>query len=92
MVLLGLGNASPSVFAVDYRFGGLTVGMAGEWKQDAQIELDGSAGGLTIIVPRSVRVEGVPDLEPIVGTDPERTPTLFFAAGTDFKKIKVQRR
>ena len=92
MVLLGLGNASPSVFTVDYRFGGLTVDMTGEWQQNAQIELDGSAGGLTIIVPRSVRVEGVPDLEPVAGTDPETTPTLFFAAGTDFEDIRVQRR
>ena len=92
MVLQKVGNASPAVLDVNYRFGGFTINMAGEWKHDAQIELEGMAGGATIIVPRSVRVEGVPDLAPAVGTDPETTPTLFFAPGTNFKDIKVRRR
>ena len=92
IVLQKVGNASPAVLDVDYRFGGFTFDMSGDWKQNAQIELEGTAGGGAIIIPQSVRVEGVPDLAPAVGTDAETTPTLFLAPGTNFKDITVKRR
>lgn len=77
---------------LDYRFGGLALDMTGDWKQNAQIEIEGVAGGVTVILPRSVRVDGVPDLAPAVGPDAETAPTLFFAPGTNFKDITVRRR
>ena len=60
-------------------------------KQDAQIELGGMAGGGNVILSRSVRVHGVPDLAPAVGADAETAPTLFFAPDTNFKDINVRR-
>lgn len=92
LVLHEIGNASPAVLDLDYRFGGLALDMTGDWKQNAQIEIEGVAGGVTVILPRSVRVDGVPDLAPAVGPDAETAPTLFFAPGTNFKDITVRRR
>jgi hypothetical protein len=63
----GLGHASPAVLDVDYSMGGLTFDMGGEWKRNAQIDLDGRAVSVTFIIPRSVRLECVPDLEPRAG-------------------------
>ena len=91
LVLHEVGNASPAVLDVSYRFGGFTLDMTGDWKQDAQIELGGTAGGGKVILPRSVRADGVPDLAPAVGVDAETAPTLFFAPGTNFKDITVRR-
>jgi hypothetical protein len=88
----GIGNASPAVLDVDYSMGGLTFDMSGEWKRNAQIDLDGRAGGVTIVVPRSVRVEGVPELEPTAVASPETAPTLFFEPGTNFDDVNVKRR
>lgn len=92
IVLHEAGNASPEVLAVEYRFSGITLDLTGEWKRDARIELGGMAAGVTVLVPRSVRVEGVPDFEPTVGAAPETAVTLFFAPGADFDDISVQRR
>ena len=91
VVFHGVGNASPGMLNADYKFAGLTVDMSGDWKQDSQIDLKGMASGVTVIVPRSVGVEGVPDLAPAVGSHPETNPTLFFAPGTDFEDISVRR-
>jgi hypothetical protein len=92
IVLQKLGNASPAVLDVNYRFAGGLFDMTGDWKQDAQIELDGTAGGVTVILPKSVRIEGVPDLAPVAGADSETMPTLLFVPGTNFKDITVRRR
>jgi hypothetical protein len=88
----GIGNASPAVLEVEYSMGGLTFDMGGEWRRNAQIDLGGRAGGVTIVIPRSVRVEGVPDLEPTAGASPEAAPTLFFEPGTNFEDVNVKRR
>jgi len=88
----GVGNASPAVLDVDYSMGGLTFDMTGDWKRNAQIDLEGMAGGVTVILPGSVRVEGVPDLAPAMEAHPETAPTLSFSQGTNFEDITVKRR
>jgi hypothetical protein len=92
IVLQGVGNASPAFLDVNYQFGGGLLDLSGEWRTNVQIDLDGRAGGVTVIVPKSVLVEGVPDMVPGSGGNPETTPTLFFAPGTNFDEVTVQRR
>nr|NIM00566.1 hypothetical protein [Acidobacteriota bacterium]NIM62473.1 hypothetical protein [Acidobacteriota bacterium]NIO59031.1 hypothetical protein [Acidobacteriota bacterium]NIQ29296.1 hypothetical protein [Acidobacteriota bacterium]NIQ86439.1 hypothetical protein [Acidobacteriota bacterium] len=92
VLLHELGNASPALLEVEYRFGGLTVDMTGDWRDNARVELEGSASGVTVLVPRSVRVAGVPDMQPAAAVLPETAPTLFFAPGADFDGISVERR
>lgn len=91
MSLHEIGNASPAEIEVDYRFGGFMFDMTGDWRNDAQISLNGTASGVTVLLPRSLRVEGVPDLEPVQVANPETSPTLFFAPGTNFKDVEFQR-
>ena len=88
----GVGNASPALLDVDYSMGGLTFDMSGEWKRNAQIDLEGRAGGVTVLLPASVRAEGVPDLAPAAEAHPETAPTLFFSPGTNFEDVTVKRR
>ena len=92
MVLLEVGNASPAVLDVNYRFGGLTLDMTGDWRQDSHIKLEGRAGGATVLVPRSVHVEGAPDFDPGIGAGSETAPTLYFAPGTNFDDVTLRRR
>ena len=92
LVFAGLGNASPAELEVEYRMGGFTFDMTGEWKRDAQIRFEGASGGGAVIIPTSVRVEGVPDLAPGATTHTETTPTLFFAPGINFDEVTVKRR
>jgi len=92
IVLQGVGHASPAVLEVDYKFGGGLLDLTGDWKRDAQIDMQGKTGGVTVILPDSVLVKGVPDELLTTGSNPETTPTLFFAPGTDFEEVTVRRR
>ena len=86
-MISGLGNASPAELKLDYRFGGVNIDMTGEWKRDALITMEGMASGVKLTLPRSVRVEGVPDLTG--SPSGEGVPTLTFAPGIDWDDITV---
>jgi hypothetical protein len=86
-VITGLGNASPAELNLDYRFGGFNIEMTGAWKRDALITMTGTTSGVSLTLPRSVRVEGVPDL--LESSAGEGAPTLTFAEGVNWKDVEV---
>jgi hypothetical protein len=88
----GLGNASPATLDIGNRFGGLTVDLSGEWKNDATISIEGQAGGATLLIPSTVSVVGGPDTAADVADLVEGAPVLTFAPGTNFKDVTVHRR
>jgi hypothetical protein len=54
----GLGNASPAVLDVNCSMGGAEVDLTGQWLNDCAARLSIRMGGMAVIVPDDVKVEG----------------------------------
>lgn len=54
----GLGNASPRVLGVRCRMGGAQIDLSGAWRNDCDGRLAVRMGGMAVIVPDDVVVEG----------------------------------
>ncbi len=52
-----LGNASPSVLSVKCRMGGADVDLRGDWRNDCDAMVSIRMGGLSVGLPRNMRVE-----------------------------------
>jgi len=53
-----LGNASPALLSLDCRMGGVQLDLRGDWRNDADVKVDVSMGGVAVVVPRDVDVTG----------------------------------
>ncbi|MBD3220273.1 hypothetical protein GF314_03445 [bacterium] len=92
----GLGNASPSILRIDCSMGGGEVDLSGAWLQDAAVDISVNMGGMAVIVPADLVVEGTavkgasPDLQP---ADPEvPVPTLRMTIDQSMGEVEVVRR
>ncbi len=56
-----LGNASPRTIDVATSMGGAELDLRGLWRQDCDLNLDASMGGMEVRLPDGVRVEGIAD-------------------------------
>jgi hypothetical protein len=85
-----LGNASPRRLDVSYRMGGIDMDLGGRWLADAEISIDGGAGGGVLHLPSGVILEGL-DLGGIEApTVPELTPpTLRFSVSTGMGRLEL---
>ena len=55
-----LGNASPAVLDVNCSMGGANVDLTGQWRNDCAARLAIRMGGMAVVVPEDVQVEGAP--------------------------------
>lgn len=55
----GIGNASPRVMGVRCSMGGAEIGLNGNWLNDCDAHISVKMGGMAVIVPDDVIVEGV---------------------------------
>ncbi len=89
----GLGNASPAVLDVDCRMGGAQVDLSGQWRNDCSARLSIRMGGMAVVVPDDVRVEGAP----VAGNEHLRTesevpvPTITMSLTQSMGEIEVVR-
>jgi hypothetical protein len=56
-----LGNASPRTISVATSMGGANLDLRGMWRQDCDLRLESSMGGMEVRLPEGVRVEGLAD-------------------------------
>ena len=95
----GLGNASPRVLTVDCQMGGADIDLRGDWLRDCDISLAVRMGGMAVIVPDEVEVEGVPGSLP-GGEEPElrradrelSPPLLRFSLSQSMGEIEITHR
>jgi len=91
-----LGNASPSFLAVECRMGGGEIDLRGQWLNSADVMLEVSMGGMAVLVPDHMPVNGYDLLEqarPLSGGDPEvPTPELNISVDQSMGEIEIIRR
>ena len=75
-----IGNASPRHLEIDTSMAGAMLDLRGDWRNDSDIEIQTSMGGVNVRLPRDVHLVGVPgrlgSATPSDETDPR--PTLRF--------------
>ena len=92
-----LGNASPRRVDVDCSMGGAELDLRGLWRQDSDLKLSSSMGGIEVRLPEGVRVEGLEDAGPDSATTLQRAdvevplPVLRFEASSSMGGIEVER-
>jgi hypothetical protein len=89
-----LGNASPRLIDVTCSMGGAELDLRGPWRQDCDLRLDASMGGMEVRLPDGVRVEGVadPDSAGALRREAEvALPVLRFASKASLGEIEVYR-
>lgn len=92
-----LGNASPRHVDVNCSMGGADLDLRGLWRQDCDLKLTSSMGGMGVRLPEGVRVEGLgnADADSVVTlqrADVETPlPVLRFEASTSMGGIEVER-
>ncbi len=86
-----LGNASPLALEVNCRMGGAEIDLNGYWLNDCDLDLKVRMGGMAVIVPQDVQVNGVPDIHPgSLSDNPEvETPVLNFTLKQNMGEIEV---
>lgn len=91
---LRLGNASPRTIDIATSMGGAELDLRGLWRQDCDLQLESSMGGMEVRLPEGVRVEGLadPDSAGALQRETEVTlPVLRFASKTSMGEIEVYR-
>lgn len=68
--LESLGNASPRTLDVAFSMGGGYVDLRGKWRNDADVEIEQSMGGVSVHLPRDVIIRGLKGQE---NTEPGKT-------------------
>lgn len=88
-----LGNASPGRMDVYCRMGGAEVDLRGDWRNDCDLDLGVRLGGMSVLVPDGVRVEGVPafEQEPLAKTPEVSVPVLRLRITQEMGEIEVIR-
>jgi len=86
-----LGNASPGNLAVNCRMGGLSLDLAGAWRNDCLADVTISMGGMEITVPDNIRVVAAGDgTDNLSRTDQEfSTPVLYLKQTVEMGEIEV---
>ncbi len=93
VAVVRLGNASPAVVDIEHRMGGGAIDFSGAWRNDADVTVRSSMGGMSLRVPEDVRVEGVSGEVAAPGPGPEvGHPTLRFSIESKMGETKVVRR
>jgi hypothetical protein len=89
-----LGNASPRSLIVDCKMGGADVDLRGNWVQDCDIQLAVRMGGMAVLVPDEVEVEGVPVGGSFFRREGREVPlpVLRFSVSERMGEIEVTRR
>jgi len=85
-----LGNASARVLEVSFSMGGGFVDLRGEWRNDAEIEIEQSMGGVTLQLPRNVTIRGLRGHdtgEPAQGE--EELPVLRFSTSSSMGELEI---
>ncbi len=86
-----LGHASPAEMDIRFRMGGAELDLTGDWRQDSDIRLDVTMGGMEVHVPDDVAVEGAGGRgRGIRSGSPEvPLPTLRFTVSSRMGEIAV---
>lgn len=91
-----LGNASPALLTVDCSMGGAQVDLAGRWLDDADVSLSVSMGGMAVLVPAALTIEGAPvtgDAAELTSADSEApAPVLRLSIDQSMGEIEVVRK
>lgn len=91
-----LGNASPRYLGIDCNMGGGEVDLSGQWLNDANIDLKVRMGGMAVLVPVGVQVNGAPvqgDDPQLRATDPEVSlPALSISVDQSMGEVVIERR
>jgi hypothetical protein len=90
-----LGNASPRTIDVACSMGGAELDLRGLWRQDCDLQLNASMGGMDVRLPEGVRVEGIADPDSTGALRREdvevKLPVLRFASKSSMGGIDVSR-
>ena len=86
-----LGNASPEFLEIDCRMGGAEVDLRGQWANDCDVNLSVRMGGMAVLVPDDVQVQGVPSIDPgpLTGKSEVPIPVLNFTMRQKMGEIEV---
>lgn len=91
-----LGNASPRYLGVDCSMGGGEVDLRGQWLNDADVDLKVNMGGMAVLVPAGVTVNGAAvagDEAGLRPADPEvPLPVLNVKVDQSMGEIVIERR
>jgi len=93
LVVSKLGNASPNEVDLSWKMGGGDVDLRGPWRNDCEISLRASMGGMDVRVPEDVRTSGLPELdEPLSSQNQEiPMPVLKFNVNASMGGFEVHR-
>lgn len=69
-----LGNCSPRVLDVACRMGGAQIDLKGRWLNDADVRTSVRMGGMSVLVPHDVVIEGTDLVEPVLQPADLETP------------------
>jgi len=91
----GIGNASPRVLDIDCRMGGADLDLTGDWRQDCDVRLSIRMGGMGVLVPEDLPIEGAVvtgDGELLRRADREiPLPVLRFELSQSMGEIEIAR-
>ena len=89
-----LGNASPRTVDLECSMGGAEIDLRGLWRQDCDLRLATTMGGMEVQLPDDVRVEGLVDPDStrrLQRTDLEVSlPVLRVAATSSMGEVVVE--
>jgi len=85
-----LGNASPRKLDVDFRMGGVNLDLRGQWVQDADIRIKWDMGGVNVVLPANVAIEGVEGHAGAALDSEVPPPSLRFELSGKMDDIKFQ--
>ncbi len=90
---VAVGNASPAVLDIGCRMGGGDVDLTGKWLRDCRVTLAVRMGGMSVTIPRDMKVDGaaVPagDMAAPAGENP--LPVLHISKRQSMGEIEIQR-
>lgn len=86
----GIGNASPRELTVDFRMGGINLDLRGQWMQDADIRIKWNMGGVNVILPPDLAIEGVEGHAGAAPGSEVPLPTLRFELSGKMDNIEFE--
>ncbi len=90
---VAVGNASPAVLDIGCRMGGGDVDLTGNWLRDCRVTLSVRMGGMSVTVPRDMKVDGaaVPAGDIAAPTGENPLPVLHISKRQSMGEIEIQR-
>ncbi len=86
----GIGNASPRILEVTSSMGGADVDLSGFWQNDCEAKMSVKMGGMSVSIPKHLKVLRGADINSLAGSDAETDePVLHLRTRAQYGEIEV---